>query len=90
MKTPEITTGFQVNVIGRAWGGFESTYQYHFNKLPTLQDIRSKAGDFESIDDYEIVKHTTTFAPTPKGYKRIDECETVREWASEQAVTNGR
>ena len=82
MARTEVTTRFQVNVIGQAWGGFESTYTYEFEKFPTLQDVRSKAGDFESVDDYEVIKSTTTFTPTPKGYKRTDEFETVQKFSA--------
>lgn len=50
---------FEVGVIGCAWQGFEATYLYTFDKFPTEKEITSKAGDFQSITDYQITRITT-------------------------------
>lgn len=80
MKTAEINTHYQVNVVGRMWQGSIGCYSYEFQSLPTLQDVRSKAGDFESVEDCEVIKSTSTFQPSESGYKRTTETEIVRSW----------
>ena len=46
---PNVTVGYTVSVIGMAWGKFEATYDYTFDHLPTLTEVKAHAGDFESI-----------------------------------------
>ena len=45
---------YRVNLLGRTWGGFDGAYTYTFDEPPTAANIRSKAGDFESITDYSV------------------------------------
>jgi hypothetical protein len=46
-------THYVVDVIGYTWEGYVGTYTYDFSTLPTQYQITLKAGDFESILDYQ-------------------------------------
>jgi|SRR6266851_68640 len=54
------STGYTVNIIGVTWEGYEGTYTYTFPYLPTQHQITQRAGDFQSIKDYETVAVTHT------------------------------
>ena len=80
---------YTVNIIGTTWGGFQSAYSYNFTQTsePTAQEIKRKAGDFSSVDDYQIITHSTE-------YTRPDELtivtthteKIVRNWQSEESA----
>lgn len=55
-KLGEFTT-YRVFVIGHAWGGFKGTYSYTYDHNPTEQFIKARAGDFESLIDWQIMAH---------------------------------
>lgn len=56
MQTKQVS--FTVDVVGRIWSGHTGTYSYHFVTFPGETAIRAKAGDFESITDYEVTRIT--------------------------------
>src|ERR1700690_90819 len=74
-KIGESTT-YQVHVIGHAWGGFKGTYGYFFDHEPTEQEINAKAGDFESLIDWQIISVRTI--QYNDGERRI--VSVVRDW----------
>ena len=51
---------YRVDLIGLTWGGFTGTYSYTFDDDPSAKEIRSKAGDFQTIDDYKVTADIRT------------------------------
>lgn len=47
---------YQIRVIGQLWGTGRAGYTYTSNVLLNSAAVRSLAGDFRDVDDYEITK----------------------------------
>jgi hypothetical protein len=47
---------YTVVVVGHLWSGPLSSYEYEFYHEPTEAEIKAKAGDFQSVDDYQVTK----------------------------------
>ena len=57
-------TKYEMHVRGYSWGGFDAEYTYPLKEvdalaIKTLADAKRKAGDFESLDSFEVVKIVT-------------------------------
>lgn len=81
-------THYSVTIVGWAWGGFTSSYRYEFDHLPTKHEIECRAGDFESVTDYEI-EATEHKVQVGKGGKVSTETITrrlVREFVKEDSA----
>lgn len=37
-----------VTIVGKTWGGGYGSLNLEFDKMPTLDDVKAKSGDFES------------------------------------------
>lgn len=76
------STGYRVDVIGTTWAGYESTYTYTFPYLPDATKINLRAGDFQSVDDYQIT--AVTRVEYVDGHRvRFD---VVCEWAKDDSA----
>ena len=76
------SVSYRVYIIGWAWGGFQGTYSYTFSHEPTQKEIEHGAGDFQSVDDYEIVRLRCIHYSD--GERRI--VKTIRPWANQDSV----
>jgi hypothetical protein len=72
---------YRVDLIGWAWGGFKGTYEYTFDHEPSAKEIRSRAGDFESIEDYQVTAEIRT--QLADGYQLRH--KTVEPWKREES-----
>jgi len=70
-----------VQVVGTTWAGYKSAYQYQSDKVVTIEEVGRLAGDFQFIDDFQIIQ--------------ISECECchahtkreiVRPWAGKKSA----
>jgi len=53
------STGYRVDVVGILWQGTEGSTSYTFSYLPTPEQITQRAGDFQSILDYQVTAVTS-------------------------------
>lgn len=70
---------YTINLIGTTWNGFESAYVYHATQpaIPTEAEIRSKAGDFEYVYDWQIISTETTVVMESESTTVITHRETI-------------
>ena len=80
-KLGEFTT-YRVYVIGYTWEGFKGTYSYTYDHEPTEQFIKARAGDFESLVDWQVVQHRKIMYSD--GERTI--VTKVRDWQLEDSV----
>jgi hypothetical protein len=73
---------YRVAIIGIAWEGFTGTYGYSFDHEPTAQEIKAKAGDFQSIVDYETMR--VTHIRYTDGDRRIHKI--TQPWGREDSI----
>lgn len=76
------TVVYRVYLIGISWWGFGGTYSYSFDHLPTEDEITTKAGDFQSITDYEVEQRRTIHYTDGE----LNIIKIVRPWARVQSV----
>jgi hypothetical protein len=48
-----------VTIEGRTWGGFNAEMEFTFRHLPTMIDVKRKAGDFESWEVSDVQRIET-------------------------------
>lgn len=75
------TVSYRVWIVGYTWEGFKSAYDYHFARIPTREEIERKAGDFQSVEDYQVYE-TRTIHYTD-GERRIGKI--VRDWTNPES-----
>jgi hypothetical protein len=73
------STIYTVRLIGETWEGFTSSYEYTFRHEPTAEEIKSKAGDFQSITDYQVYRQRTVGTWESETTTR----ELIRNWQNE-------
>lgn len=76
------SVSYRVALIGVAWEGFTGTYEYSFDHEPTTEEVERRAGDFQSVTDYETVKITRI--QYTDGDRRI--VKIVRPWQSQESI----
>lgn len=76
------SVSFRVALIGTTWQGFVGTYSYTFNHAPSGEEVVARAGDFQSIHDYETV--SVTLIQYTDGERRI--VKVVRPWQLPDSV----
>jgi hypothetical protein len=94
MKIEEGQMSYTLNVRGRLWQGSEATYSYkdtprselHKRCVPispdmTEQQVRSYAGDFESVMDWQIIETIQS----GDWHRRIVEHNVAKDWALEDS-----
>ena len=74
-------TRYQVRVIGATWEGFDATYSYEFDHVPTEAEVKQRAGDFQSIADYQVIEITRT----GDWEREVTTRKVVRDWESEDS-----
>lgn len=52
---------YTLQIIGKLWMGGEAIYEYHVAELPSKSEklesfVNSKAGDFDGVTDFNIIK----------------------------------
>jgi hypothetical protein len=50
------TTYYAVKVLGRTYEGFKARMDYTFDHVPTLQEVKSQAGDFAELLTVKVVR----------------------------------
>lgn len=76
----ERTVSYRVFVIGLTWAGYSATYTYDFEHSPTAQQIKAKAGDFQSLTDYAVHRITNITTFREDGYTNTKTVECVKVW----------
>lgn len=71
---------YRLNLIGYTWSGHRASYAYNVNDVPKdALAVKRIAVDFESVEDYEVVKVTHGGDWAHEWTKR----EIVRAWENE-------
>ena len=75
---------YQLNIIGHTWGGFKSTYTYSVDAdvLTHPETVKSLAGDFQSVIDYQVISRETKTERNSVSKKTLMTVTTtvVRDW----------
>ena len=56
---------YEAIIEGKTWEGFDSELTLEFPQRPTLEDIKARAGDFESYSIVSLVRQDTQLVCTP-------------------------
>lgn len=82
-----------VDVIGITWAGYTSAYSYSLDsremppddatdeqRAALAQAVKRRAGDFQSVTDFRIVRDTTTHKPLDNGFESCSRHEVLRDF----------
>ena len=78
-----------VNVVGTLWAGCQASYSYHLPDsapIPDAAAVKRLAGDFQAIEDFQVVRVTIESLAIPSGTRTKVDRVTVREWETEEAA----
>jgi hypothetical protein len=67
---------YQAQIVGTTWEGVPSAYSYAFGHAPSLAEIKRKAGDFKTIDDWQSIEVITILFKDGQSVRR----NIVRYW----------
>ncbi len=76
-------TNYTVDVLGQTWEGLDSSYQYFFTHEPTAEEIKARACDFQSIEDYRVTCITVSGTWALETTART----VIRPWQEEDSDT---
>ena len=83
----------QLQVIGKTWEGFHSSYGYEVETVPKSDaDALRVAGDFQELTDWQVVQSTVKVRAGKGWHKETTRTEIVKPWAKpdSQVMMQGR
>ena len=79
----------QLQVIGKTWAGFESSYSYEVNPCLGAPESDAEAlrmaGDFQELTDWQVVRTTSEFKSGKGWTEQTTRTEIVKPWAKPES-----
>ena len=76
----------QLQVIGKTWAGYDSSYSYNVTKAPISEaDALMEAGDFQELTDWQVVRTTFKVRAGKGWHEQTTRTEIVKPWSKPES-----